>query len=210
MRRRRRFTVPGLIAVAIVLIVMRLREAAPTVSGPDAGAPAATAQGSGAPASAAPPTVGERELVGPYPVVKVIDGDTIDVEIAGSLTPKERVRLLRINTPERHQPGYERATAAMKAMVEGRSVKLAFEEPGVGARDEYGRLLAYVMLDSTNVNLEMVRRGWTRFFTKYGEGRFAEQFRDAEEQARRGRAGLWTTDGWNMLPVESDGARSRR
>jgi micrococcal nuclease len=183
-------TATGLI-VALVVVALRAWEQREHAN-PSSAPPTSTE----APAAAAP-QAGERR--GPYRVLRVIDGDTLDVEVQGGLRAKERLRMLRINTPERDQAGYERATAALKAMVEGREVELVFEKPGEPAADEYGRMLAYVFLGERNVNLELVRGGWTRFFVKYGEGRFAESFRAAEAEAKRASAGLWTAEGWNVL-----------
>lgn len=144
---------------------------------------------------------GERPLRGP--VVKIVDGDTLHVELAGSITPLEKVRLLNVNTPERGVAGYERATAALAALASGHAVELLFEEPGQPERDEFGRLLCYVRLDGRCLNLALVRGGWSRYFHKYGPGRFAEEFRAAELEARLAGAGLWRDGVWNgVLEVE--------
>ena len=135
---------------------------------------------------------------GPYEVLRVVDGDTLHVRIPGSPTPDERVRLLRVNTPERGQPGYERATACLIALTAGKRVELEWERSGVAERDEYGRLLAYVHAGGVLVNEELVRQGFSRFFTKYGGGRLADRFRAAEEEARAARRGLWTAGGFNV------------
>ena len=89
-------------------------------------------------------------------------GDTINVIYHGK---KERIRLLRIDidTPERDEMGYFRAK---KAFVGGRKVRLEFEVPGKLERGGYGRILAYVWVDDVNVNVEMVRLGWSRFWIK--------------------------------------------
>jgi endonuclease YncB( thermonuclease family) len=75
-------------------------------------------------ASPAPP----RALTGP--VVKVIDGDTIDVELDGRPV---RVRYIGINTPEtkhltkgRESCGRE-ASAANRRLVEGQTVRLELD-----------------------------------------------------------------------------------
>jgi len=128
------------------------------------------------------------ELIGPCNVVQVMDGDTLDVHCR-SLS--DQVRLLRIDTPEAGQPGHAEARDALRRLVEGREVYLLFEEQGVRQRGNYGRLLAYVYADQTNVNVEMVRLGWSTFWTEFGEGRFAEPFRAAEDQARSKGRGLW-------------------
>jgi len=114
----------------------------------------------------------------------VIDGNTIEVEYEGEL---EQVRLLRIDTPERGEPGFNKATDALKKILVGYDVVLDFEKPGKEARDRYERLLCYVFVDTgkgwIHVNVEMVMQGHSRFWTKYGEGRYAEEFRAAEKEA---------------------------
>jgi micrococcal nuclease len=156
----------------------------------------------------APATAGDRAVagsrVGPCEVLRVVDGDTLHVRVPGSPTPDEKIRMLRINTPEHDQPGFERATAALLALIDGKQVELEWEKPDAAERDEYGRLLAYVWVGETLTNLELVRQGWTRFFTKYGGGRYADRFRAAEDEARAAKRGLWTAEGWNV------GARAPR
>jgi micrococcal nuclease len=122
------------------------------------------------------------------PVVFVADGDTVRVEYRGK---REWVRLLRIDTPERDEAGYGEARDALRGLVEGREVTLVFEDPGIEERDVHGRLLGYLFRDGENLNVEMIRAGWSPFWTRYGEGRFAEEFRRAEGEAREAGRGLW-------------------
>lgn len=161
-------------------------------------------------------TVAERATATPVeggatrprgPVKRVVDGDTLVLELPGSITPEEKVRLLRINTPERGRPGFELATAALIALVEGRTIELEFEDPARPERDEYGRLLAYVHVDGQCANVLLVRGGWTRFFTRYGKGRHAEAFEQAEAAARRADAGLWRAGEWNAADVPPSSKR---
>ncbi len=130
----------------------------------------------------------KRDLVGPCKVTNVTDGDTLDVECRNL---SDEVRMLRIDAPEAGQRGHGGARSALAALVENRDVYLLFEEKNVRQRGNYGRLLAYVYTDGRNVNVEMVRRGWSTFWTKFGEGRFADAFRAAEEEARENEVGLW-------------------
>lgn len=100
----------------------------------------------------------------------------------------ESVRLLRIDTVERGQPGYEEAGAALAEMIGDSTVRLEFEIPGKVERDRFKRLLAYVILpDGRNANVEMVRQGWSKFWKRYGRGRLADQ----EAEAREAKRGLW-------------------
>jgi endonuclease YncB( thermonuclease family) len=203
MRWRRRGRRTALLALLVAVLILGARAWLHEREPPDR-------QGGAVATGSASPTVAPAERRGPYPVTRVVDGDTLHVEIAGALVPTEKVRLLRIDTPERNHPGYERATAALKALVEDRDVFLVFEDPDSPQRDEYGRLLAYVLLDDANVNLELVRRGWSRFFTKYGEGRFGDAFAIAEAEARDSDRGLWRDGIWNDGARAAESARRRR
>jgi len=98
---------------------------------------------------------------------------------------------LTINTPERNHRGYKKAKKALNNLVNGRKVRLEFEVPGKLKRGGFGRILAYIWVDDVNVNVEMVRLGWSRFWTKYGEGKYVADFREAEQEARGAKRGLW-------------------
>ena len=85
-------------------------------------------------------------------VVRVVDGDTLQVELNGK---RERVRLIGVDTPETKHPrkgmqyfGVE-AFEYTKNTLENRSVWLEFD---VGQRDHYGRLLAYIWLEEPPAN----------------------------------------------------------
>lgn len=93
-------------------------------------------------------------------VVKVIDGDTIDVRYDGS---EHRIRLLNVDTPETKDPNKAveclgpEATAYLEQQLEpGDRVRLEFDEE---LRDRYDRELAGVFEDDVLVNAEIARRG---------------------------------------------------
>ena len=126
----------------------------------------------------------------------VVDGDTLYVTCAGR---EHHVRLLRVDTPERNEPGFAAARDVLVALVEGRRLRLEFAEPGEPSYGNYGRLLAYVFAranagarggDEVFVNAELIRRGASKFWTKYGRGRYAGVLAAAEAEARGARRGL--------------------
>ena len=82
-------------------------------------------------------------------VQRVIDGDT--VEISGG----DRVRLLGIDAPEKGEPISALATDRLKVLIASRFVTLEVCED----RDIYGRLLATVRVDSSNINSIMLTEG---------------------------------------------------
>ena len=129
-------------------------------------------------------------------VLKVIDGDTLVARLeGGDVERKETIRLLNVNTPEKDQPGFDEASEALKSLVRGGTIALEFAEPNVEKRDGFGRLLAFVFADGVNVNVEIVRLGWSKLYTKYGKGRLHELFVAAEKEAREAKKGLWGMEG---------------
>lgn len=142
------------------------------------------------------PPIGEppAEVFGPVgiPVVRVVDGDTIVVRYAPLRPMQERIRMLSIDTPERGEPGYAEARTALARMLRDQRVTLEFASPGKPTRGNYGRLLAYVRIGGRNVNLELVRQGWTRFYTKYGVGSYPREFAAAQAEAKAAERGIWS------------------
>ena len=125
-------------------------------------------------------------------VVRVVDGDTIEVEIDGE---KHKVRYIGIDTPETVDPRRpvgcygEEASAANKALVEGLIVGL---EKDVSDTDVFGRLLRYVWLNSEEmVNAMLVREGYAQSSAYPPDVRHQEIFNAFEEEARRAGRGLW-------------------
>lgn len=124
-----------------------------------------------------------------WELIRVVDGDTIDARNGGA--KEERVRLLRIDTREKGEEGYEVARDALVQLLTSKQFTVEFEKPNEPERDRFNRPLAYIFVDDVNINVEMVRQGYSRFCIKYGRGRYAEQFRAAEEEAKRERRGVW-------------------
>lgn len=121
--------------------------------------------------------------------VTVIDGDTIAVEGTGS-----RIRLDAIDAPESAQPCFDGAgsrylcgsrAAASLADIIGRNGRVTCQEKD---RDRYGRIVAVCFAGATDINREMVRRGWAIEFKRYSDGRYA----GAEAEAKAAKAGLWS------------------
>ncbi|MCP4718004.1 MAG: hypothetical protein GY860_00990 [Desulfobacteraceae bacterium] len=132
-------------------------------------------------------------FAGQYKVVKVVDGDTIDIDYKGK---RERIRLLNVDTPESVHPDKARNTQLgkqasdyTKKRLSGKFVSLEFEGK---KRGKYGRLLAYVILDKKNFNLELVQKGWSPYYTKYGKSKsYHDRFLLAQGQARKSKMNIW-------------------
>lgn len=127
-------------------------------------------------------------------LVGVVDGDTIDVTIDGA---EERVRLIGIDTPETKKPdspvecfGPEAASFTESLLPDGTRLHL---ERDVEARDQYGRLLAYVFVADSGqfVNLEIVRHGYANTLTIPPNVAHADDFVEAARAAEASNLGLW-------------------
>jgi micrococcal nuclease len=124
-------------------------------------------------------------------VIRAVDGDTIEVRVAGAV---EDVRYIGIDTPETVKPGTPvqcfgpRAHRFNARLVGHHRVRLVFDAE---RRDVYGRLLAYVYLGGRFVNAELARRGLARTLTIPPNDRFARRFARLQSAAARAGRGLW-------------------
>lgn len=115
-------------------------------------------------------------------VTRVIDGDTIDVQLtSGSI----RVRLNGVDTPERGQPWGREATQALAALVIAKRVDL---EPFT--QDRYDRLVANVFIGSVIVNDVLVSQGHAWAYRRY-LSRDNLELCGVEAAARKAKRGLW-------------------
>jgi len=143
----------------------------------------------------------------PYKVVRVVDGDTLDIEYQGK---RERIRLLNVDTPESVHPDQTRNTLLGKQASDytrkrlaGKWVSLEFEGK---KRGRYGRLLAYVILDNKNFNLELVQNGWSAYYTKYGQSQTLHgNFIDAQARAKAQRLNVWANSPPRSFAAASPG-----
>ena len=153
-----------------------------------------------------------------YQVIKVVDGDTIAVEMNGKTVT---IRLIGLDTPETVAPVRSRspqgdsstrvagasfngvnsrkpvqcfgqqASDKAKEVLTGKNVRLE-TDPSQGNLDKYGRMLAYVFLpDGTNLNEMMIAEGFGHEYTYNLPYKYQKEFKTAETTARERKVGLW-------------------
>jgi micrococcal nuclease len=179
------------LALAIALPVA-LRRSAPSLPVPTPSTPAP------APRVASPATDTTPVPVAAATVVRIVDGDTVQVRLASG--DVERVRLIGVDTPERGRPLAAQATRFTAAAAPpGRTVYL---ERDVDERDRYGRLLAYVWLERpasrsesearrAMLNARLLLAGYAVLLTVPPNVRYVDLFTRLQAEARRAGAGLW-------------------
>lgn len=123
-------------------------------------------------------------------VTFVVDGDTVEINTG------ERVRLIGIDASERGEPYYVESRNKLSELVLNKQVRM---EKDVSNTDRYSRLLRYLYIGDTFVNLEMVRQGYATAYTYPLDVKYSEQFLSAEQEARSRKVGLWTP----ALPISS-------
>jgi len=120
-------------------------------------------------------------------VIRVIDGDTIQVEMADQWYS---VRYIGIDTPEVGDICADEATAANALLVLGKTVTLVKD---ISETDRYRRLLRYVYLGDMLVNAELVRQGYAQPVTYPPDVANADLFVDLASQAREAGVGCYST-----------------
>jgi len=127
-------------------------------------------------------------------VVRVVDGDTVVIDIGGR---HETVRLIGVDTPETKKPntpvqcyGPEASAFTAALLPAGTAVRL---ERDVEPRDAYDRLLAYVYrsADDLFVNLDLISTGHAVTLEFPPNTTHARRFADAAADAERHERGLW-------------------
>jgi micrococcal nuclease len=146
-----------------------------------------------------------------FAVVKVVDGDTLDIDIPDGNYSHTRIRLLGIDTPETKDPrtgpmyfGKEASDFATKLAL-GKQVTI-FLDKDRKSRDKYHRLLAYIQLpDGTFLNEVLLSEGYAYAYLPFKHGLF-NKYKQLESVARSRKIGLWA----NVTPEQMPKWRQKR
>lgn len=140
-----------------------------------------------------------------FTVVKVVDGDTVDINMPSLSYNSTRIRLLGVDTPETAKsPAGEmyfgkEASAFTKEMVLNKRVIVILDRMQK-SRDKYGRLLAYLQLEDGKIlNAELIAEGMAYKDTRF-EHRDYEKYLELEATAKKNKKGLWKNVTKKQLP----------
>jgi micrococcal nuclease len=146
----------------------------------------------------------EQNQPGLYSINHFVDGDTIAVNMNGSV---ETIRMIGVDTPETHKPNTpvqcfgNEAASYTKQLIGKNEVRLQADSQDTN-RDRYGRLLRYVYLpDGTLVEKRLISQGYGFAYTQFPFEK-SDEFKTLEDQAKASRQGLW---GACQVTVEANG-----
>ena len=134
---------------------------------------------------------------GPYPVERIVDGDTIIAAIDGK---PEKIRLIGVDAPESVHPDQSRnteegkeASEYVRSLLENRKVYLEYD---VSVTDRYDRVLAYVYLEDgkTMPNELLLEEGHAAVMTVQPNSRYADNFYELQRTAREKKKGIWRNE----------------
>jgi len=121
-------------------------------------------------------------------VVKIVDGDTVDViiDLGFNLSKKERIRLAGIDTPESRTRDLEEKAMGLEAKdyltnkIEAcDALRVKTEKDG-----KYGRMLGWLYDGDANINMIMVTDGYA---WEYDGGKYSKLSQKRKKVAARER-----------------------
>lgn len=146
-----------------------------------------------------PGTIHDISKFEEFPLVSVIDGDTIKIKYNGA---NENVRFLLVDTPETNhpklgvQPFGQEAKDFTKQLLEGQDT--VFLEFDVSYRDKYNRLLAYIYTaDGKSVQEELLKEGLARVAYIYAPNTMhVDWFESIQKSAQQKAVGIWSVENY--------------
>lgn len=140
-----------------------------------------------------------------FTVVKVVDGDTLDIDIPDANYKTTRIRLWGVDTPETAKSpkgemyfGSEASQFTKDTVLDKRVIVIMNQN--AKPRDKYGRLLAYIkMPDGRILNEELISNGFAYADTRFKHPDY-EKYIELENAARTNRVGLWKNITPDQMP----------
>ena len=94
-------------------------------------------------------------------VTNVVDGDTVDavIDLGFKVTTTQRLRLARVDTPERNQPGWAEAKNFTDSFLKGKQVIVRTTKVS-----KFGYYLAEIYVDGQNISDALIKSKHGRYY----------------------------------------------
>lgn len=129
---------------------------------------------------------------------KCVDGDTAKFIIEGG---EYSTRFLAIDTPETKHPkkgvepfGKEASNYTCKRLKNAKKIVLEYDDNAT-KEDKYGRRLAWIYVDDSLLQKELVKKGYAKVAYLYGDYKYTSSLKSAEKQAKIKKIGIWSDEG---------------
>ena len=136
---------------------------------------------------------------------KCIDGDTARFFINGK---SKTVRFLSINAPEiAHDDvleefyGNESSEYTCKLLSRATKIQLQYDSKSDKV-DKYDRVLAWVYVDDTLLQKELVSKGYAEVKYVYDDYMYSKELKELENAAKEKKIGMWGNEDKKDLPFE--------
>ncbi len=138
-------------------------------------------------------------------VVRVIDGDTIDVDTNHDHHIDARVRLLGLDAPEHGLCNFQASKAALASLVKHKVVTLVSDRgrTGIMGRPER-RVLVPVGTELVDASTWMLQRGWAVWMPRKGEHTGSYEQHVAADQAAAAQLGWFNPTRCGAGPSQED------
>ena len=142
----------------------------------------------------------EKTYEGPYPVKRIIDGDTFVVIIDDT---EAKIRLIGVDTPEYvasddtgdYKENVDEGKTAYEYTKKILSNKEVYLEYDISKIDKYGRILAYVYYDENSqlvmLNKKLLTDGMAKLMTVQPNVKYVDEFTEAQQIAKEAGTGFW-------------------
>ena len=118
-------------------------------------------------------------------VTRIIDGDNVE------LSTGESVRLYGINCPEKKQPLSKKSIDLTTKLALNQEIRIEYQ-PNY-KKDRWDRILGYVFIGDTHLNVELVKSGLCEvvIYQKRAKLIYQDELLEAQELAKQEKLGKW-------------------
>jgi micrococcal nuclease len=154
------------------------------------------------------PTSVSAEIIGNDIVKfsKCVDGDTAKFLLDGK---ELNTRFLAVDTPETKHPqkgvepfGPEASEYTCNKLKNAKTIKLEYDK-AAGKTDKYGRYLAWVWVDGSLLNKELISKGLAKVAYLYGKYTYTAELQQAEQVAKYNNLNIWSLEVDNTTTSDS-------
>lgn len=136
---------------------------------------------------------------------KCVDGDTIKVLVDGE---EKTVRFLAVDTPESVHPtkgvefyGKEASDYTCTMITNAKKIELEYDENS-DKEDKYDRLLAWVWVDDTLLQDELIKNGYAEVAYLYDDYKYTDILKDHQSIAEEAKIGIWNDEAREKFVAE--------